>query len=92
MKIRTLGILAVAALAATACKKDEANGGDSTATTADTSVVQGTDTVSQPVAVPTTDTVVSQTTTTTETDTVQGNATATGTTTAPATTDTTKKM
>jgi len=90
MKIRTLGILAVAALAATACKKDEANGGDSTATTADTSVVQGTDTVSQPVAVPTTDTVVSQTTTTTETDTVQGNAAA-GTT-APVVTDTTKKM
>jgi len=90
MKIRTLGILAVAALAATACKKDEANGGDSTATSADTSVVQGSDTVSQPVAVPTTDTVVSQTTTTTETDTIKGDAAA-GTT-APVVTDTTKKM
>lgn len=72
MKIRTLSILALAALAGTAaCKKGDNAGGDSTATTVDTSVVQGTDTVTAPVAVPTTDTVVKTTETTT--DTIKGD-------------------
>jgi hypothetical protein len=82
MKIRTLSILALAAFAATACKK-----GDNTeTTTADTTAVPGTDTTTTTVntVVPTTDSVI--TTTTTETDTTHGNA--------PDTTyhDTTKKM
>ncbi len=72
---RTLSILALAALAATAaCGGDNADGDDSTATQTDTSVVAGTDTMQQPVAVPTQDTLVQTTTTTTETDTVQGQA------------------
>ena len=83
MKIRTLGILAIAAIAATGCKKSDTSDGAET-TAADTSVVAGTDTVSQPTVVPTQDTVV--TTTTQETDTVHGNATDT------TVHDTTKKM
>jgi hypothetical protein len=72
---RTLSILALAALAATAACGDKENGdGDSTATHQDSSVVAGQDTIQQPVAVPTQDTVVQTTTTTTETDTVQGQA------------------
>jgi hypothetical protein len=85
MKIRTLSILALAAIAATGCKKSDTSQGAET-TTSDTSVVPGTDTTQTTVntVVPTTDSVV--TTTTTETDTVHGNA--------PDTThhDTTKKM
>jgi len=83
MKIRTLGILAIAAIAATGCKKSDTSDGTET-TTADSAVVPGTDTQQVNVAVPTQDTVV--TTTTQETDTVHGNA--------PDTTmhDTTKKM
>ena len=70
MKIRMLGVLALAAIAATACKK----GGDTETTAQDTTAVPGSDTVSQTVntVVPTTDSVV--TTTTTTTDTVQGEA------------------
>ncbi|HEX8242757.1 MAG TPA: hypothetical protein VF541_04665 [Longimicrobium sp.] len=74
MKIRTLSILALAALAATAaCKKSDTAEGDQTQT-ADSTVVSGQDTVQKTVneVVPTTDTVVK--TTTTETDTVHGNA------------------
>ncbi|HVG46076.1 MAG TPA: hypothetical protein VM890_15140 [Longimicrobium sp.] len=82
MKIRTLGILAIAAIAATGCKKADSDGAETT--TADSTVVAGTDTVSQPTVVPTQDTVV--TTTTQETDTVHGNATDT------TAHDTTKKM
>ena len=84
MKIRMLGILALASLAATAaCKKNESSGDQTQA--ADTTVVGGQDTVSKTVntVVPTQDTVVK--TTTTETDTVHGQATDT-----TAKTDTTK--
>jgi hypothetical protein len=87
MKIRTLSILALASLAATAaCKKDGETSGESTATTTESTVVQGTDTVNQPTVVPTTDTV--KTTTEVTTDTVHGDASATDT----VKTDTTKKM
>jgi hypothetical protein len=71
MKFRTLSILALAAIAATGCKKSDTSEGTET-TTADSAVVPGTDTVSQPTVVPTQDTVVTSTTTTT--DTVHGNA------------------
>jgi hypothetical protein len=81
MKIRTLSILALAAIAATGCKKGDADG---ETTTSDTSVVAGTDTAQVNVAVPTTDSVI--TTTTTETDTTHGNAPDT------VVVDTTKKM
>jgi len=83
MKLRTLGILALAALAATACKKGD---NDTETTTADTAVVPGSDTVPTTTVVPTTDTAVTTTTTTTETDTMHGNATDT------TVHDTTKKM
>jgi len=89
MKIRMLSILALAALAGTvACKKDGGEtSGESTATTTESTVVQGTDTVNQPTVVPTTDTV--KTTTEVTTDTVHGAATTTDT---AVKTDTTKKM
>jgi len=83
MKIRTLGILALAAFAATACKKGD---NDTETTTADTAVVPGSDTVPSTTVVPTQDSVVTTTTTTTETDTTHGDA---GDTTVH---DTTKKM
>lgn len=78
MKIRILSILALAALASTAAcgdGDDNANG-DSTATQQDTSVVAGQDTIQQPMAVPTQDTVVKTTTTETNVDTVQGEGAA----------------
>jgi hypothetical protein len=83
MKNRTLAVLALAALAATAACKDNTSEGDEK-TTSDTTVVAGTDTAAVPTVVPTTDSVV--TTTTTETDTIHGEA---GDTVAH---DTTKKM
>ena len=85
MKIRTLSILALVAVAATGCKKSDTSEGTDT-TRADTSVVPGTDTTQTTVntVVPTQDSVV--TTTTTETDTVHGTATDT------MVHDTTKKM
>ena len=69
MKIRTLSILALAAIAAVGCKKSDTSEG---ATTSDTTTVPGTDTVSQTVntVVPTTDSVVQTTTT----DTIHGDA------------------
>lgn len=70
MKIRFLSILSLAALAATvAC-----GGGDdaNSETTADTSVVQGTEVVDQPVTVPTQDTIVEETTVTTDTSVIEG--------------------
>jgi len=71
MKIRTLSILALCAVAAVGCKKsDTAEGGE--ATTADTAVVPGTDSAQVTVPVTTQDTVVK--TTTTETDTIKGDA------------------
>jgi ABC-type glycerol-3-phosphate transport system substrate-binding protein len=88
MKIRMLGILALASLAATAaCSKGD-NSGDTTQN-ADTTVVGGQDTVQKTVneVVPTQDTVVK--TTTTDVDTTKGNATDTSHAVA---TDTTKKM
>lgn len=88
MKARTLTTLALVAVAAAACKKgDNANGSDSSATKADTSVVQGTDTMQKTVnqVVPTSDTVVQKTTTNTSTDTIKGGADTTHK-------DTTKKM
>jgi hypothetical protein len=67
MKIRTLSILSLAAIVSlTACGGDAEGEGDVTAQ--DTSVVSGTDTVSQPTVVPTQDTVVQTTTV----DTIQG--------------------
>ena len=68
MKIRMLGVLALAAIAATACKKSDSN----ETVTADTTAVPGTDTTTATVVTPTTDSVI--TTTTTETDTLQGEA------------------
>jgi hypothetical protein len=83
MKIRTLSILALAAIAATGCKKSDTSEGTET-TTQDSAVVPGTDSAQVTVPVQTEDTIVK--TTTTETDTVHGNA--------PDTVhhDTTKKM
>ena len=79
-KLAIVALAAVATLAA--CKKADSDGAETT--TADSAVVPGTDTISQPTVVPTQDTVV--TTTTTETDTVHGSGTDT------TATDTTKKM
>lgn len=72
MSKRIFSIVAIAALAA--CGGDEAAEGGEATVSQDTSVttVQGMDTVSQPVVVPTTDSVV--TTTTVTQDTVQGAA------------------
>lgn len=69
MSKRIFSILAIAALAA--CGGDD-EAGEGSVIEQDTSVstVQGTDTVSQPVVVPTTDTVT--TTTTVTADTTQG--------------------
>ncbi|MFL5541892.1 MAG: hypothetical protein ACJ8J0_23090 [Longimicrobiaceae bacterium] len=69
MKIRTLSILALAAIAAVGCKKGDS---DSETTTADSAVVPGVDSaqVTVPVTVP--DTIVK--TTTTDVDTAHGNA------------------
>ena len=85
MTKRIFSIVAIAALAACGGGDDAAEGGEGTVSQ-DTSVstVQGTDTVSQPVVVPTTDSVV--TTTTVTQDTVQGAA-QTGTTGTPVATD-----
>jgi hypothetical protein len=70
MKIRTLSILALCAVAAVGCKKsDTAEGTDTT--TSDTSVVPGMDSAQVTVPVQTQDTVVQ--TTTTETDTIKGD-------------------
>jgi hypothetical protein len=71
MKIRTLSILALAAIAAVGCKKSDTSDGTET-TTADSSVVPGVDSAQVTVPVQTQDTVVK--TTTTQTDTVHGNA------------------
>jgi hypothetical protein len=72
-------ILSIAALSmmVAACGGDDAADGDATADSTSVTTMPGTDTVSQPTVVPTTDSVV--TTTTTETDTVQGQAQTTGT-------------
>jgi hypothetical protein len=58
----------VGVLSAGACKRDDG----SNQTVADTATVPAMDTVNQPVAVPTTDTVVK--TTTVDTDTIHGDA------------------
>jgi hypothetical protein len=72
--IKRIFSVAALSLMLTACGGDDAAEGDG-ATVDSTAVttMPGTDTVSQPTVVPTTDSVV--TTTTTETDTVQGQAT-----------------
>ncbi|HYW10388.1 MAG TPA: hypothetical protein VE871_00460 [Longimicrobium sp.] len=72
MTKRIFSIVAIAALAA--CGGDDAAEGGEGTVSQDTAVttVQGTDTVSQPVVVPTTDSVV--TTTTVTQDTMQGTA------------------
>jgi ABC-type glycerol-3-phosphate transport system substrate-binding protein len=79
MTKKLIAMAAVALLAA--CGGDDAAEGEGDVVAQDTSVstVQGTDTVSQPVEVPTTDTVT--TTTTVTADTTQGAAQTTGTTT-----------
>jgi hypothetical protein len=71
MKIRFLAVAALAGLiSVSACKKSDgegdANGGS------DTTVVPGTDTISQPTVVPAPDTIISDTTV--HTDTIQGQA------------------
>ncbi|HEX2203362.1 MAG TPA: hypothetical protein VHG91_08690 [Longimicrobium sp.] len=72
MKTRIFSIVAVATLVSlAACGGDE--GGETEQVTSDTTAIQGTDTVSQPVVVPATDSVV--TTTTVTTDTMQGQVT-----------------
>jgi hypothetical protein len=83
MKIRTLSILALAAVAAVGCKKSDTSEGTET-TTQDSTVVSGMDSAQVTVPVETQDTVVK--TTTTEVDTVHGGATDT------MAHDTTKKM
>lgn len=71
MKIRTLSILSLAAIVSlAACGGDDAEG-EGEVVNQDTSVVSGTDTVSQPTVVPTQDTVVQTTTV----DTIQGEGT-----------------
>lgn len=78
--IKRLFSIAALSMMVAACGGDDAAEGDG-ATVDSTSVttMPGTDTISQPTVVPTTDSVV--TTTTTETDTVPGQAQPTGTTT-----------
>ncbi|HEX6373806.1 MAG TPA: hypothetical protein VF006_33065 [Longimicrobium sp.] len=77
--IKRIFSIAALAMMVAACGDDDGNADGDTTVTDSTSVttVPGTDTVSQPTVVPTTDSVV--TTTTTETDTVRGEATATDT-------------
>jgi len=75
IKIRNLSVLAFAAVFGLAgCGGDDAEGGEEVVSQ-DTSVVAGSDTVSQPTVVPTQDTVVQTTTV----DTTQGQAQATDT-------------
>jgi ABC-type glycerol-3-phosphate transport system substrate-binding protein len=74
MTKKLIAMAAVALLAA--CGGDDTEeGADTTAQDTSVSTVQGTDTISQPTVVPTTDSVVTTTTTQTETDTVHGQAT-----------------
>lgn len=68
MKSKALVFAAIGLISLGACKGDDAAVEDGTVVDTDTAVVQGMDTVNMPVAVPTTDTVVSQTTV----DTVHG--------------------
>jgi hypothetical protein len=72
-------ILSIAALSmmVAACGGDDAADGDATADSTTVTTMPGTDTISQPTVVPTTDSVI--TTTTTETDTVAGQAAQTDT-------------
>jgi len=76
IKIRNLSVLAFAAVfGLAACGGDGAEGEGGEVVNQDTSVVAGSDTVSQPAIVPTQDTVVSTTTV----DTTQGQGQATDT-------------
>ena len=78
MKLRNLAIFAIAlSLPLAACGGDDAAEGDATADSTTVTTMPGTDTISQPTVVPTTDSVI--TTTTTETDTVAGQAAQTDT-------------
>lgn len=80
MKARIFSVIAIAAIVS-ACGGGEGEAGgtaENSTTTADTAVVPGQDTVSQPMVVPTQDTAVTQTTTTTTTDTTQSQGQATG--------------
>lgn len=81
--IKRIFSIAALSMMVAACGGDEGGEGE-TVTTDSTSIttVPGTDTVSQPMVVPTTDSVLTTTTTTTETDTVAGQAHTTGTDTA----------
>lgn len=79
--IKRIFSVAALSLMLTACGGgDEAGEGEATVDSTTVSTMPGTDTVSQPTVVPTTDSVV--TTTTTTTDTVQGQAATTDTATA----------
>ena len=79
MTKKIFSIAAIAFLAACGGGDDAAEGEGTVASDTSTTTVQGTDTVSQPTIVPTTDTVT--TTTTVTQDTTQGAAQTTGTTT-----------
>jgi hypothetical protein len=64
------GVAALVLVAATACA-----GGDDSSTVADTTTMPGMDTVNVPVAVPTTDTLVTEKTVTTDTSVIRGEGT-----------------
>lgn len=85
---KLIAVFGLAALAACGGGDKTAEGESNTTVDSTATVVPGTDTVSQPVVVPTQDTAVTTTTTTTSTDTMHGQAT-TG---ATVTTDTAAKM
>lgn len=78
MKNRFFSILALASVVSfAACGEKEAEVGDADALATDTTVttVPGTEVVSQPVVVPTTDSVVTATTTAVTVDTMEGSVT-----------------
>ncbi|WP_420125074.1 hypothetical protein [Longimicrobium sp.] len=74
---RIFSIAALSMMVAACGGGDEAGEGEVVADSTTVTTVPGTDTVSQPTVVPTTDSVL--TTTTTTTDTIQGQAQTTGT-------------
>jgi hypothetical protein len=81
--IKRIFSIAALTMMVAACGGDEGGEAEVTADSTSVTTMPGTDTVNQPMVVPTTDSVLTTTTTTTETDTVAGQATQTDT---PATT------
>lgn len=82
--IKRIFSIAALSMMVAACGGGDEGGEGETVTADSTSVttVPGQDTITQPMVVPTTDSVLTTTTTTTETDTVAGQAQTTGTDTA----------